>query len=90
MTEKIELDLEKNSPYRVALDLAYEIARSEKKIASTSALGSTEGGERKYWLELYAQCRRVVLSGASAEQALKLRGPKQAEDDKDPVLGLRG
>lgn len=90
MTEKIELDLQRNSPYRVALELAYEIAKSEKKVHSASALGVTEGGNRKYWLELYAQCRRVVVGGDSAEYVLKQASSKSTDEDNDPPVGLRG
>ena len=63
MADKIELDLEENSPYRVALDLAYRIANAEGKYVN--------GGDRKYWLELYQQTRNVVVVGRSAAFALK-------------------
>jgi|HubBroStandDraft_3_1064219.scaffolds.fasta_scaffold1053187_1 hypothetical protein len=66
----VEVDLEKNSPYRVALDLAYSIARTEGK----------EGKERNrgYWLRLYAQCRKVVKDGRRPEDVLK-----DHDDDED-------
>lgn len=67
VADKIEVDLEQNSPYRVALELAYTIARAEGKL--TMALTS---GDRKYWLELYHLCRRSVVSGDTAAMALKL------------------
>jgi hypothetical protein len=63
VADKIKLNLEENSPYRVALDLAYTIASHEGKYNS--------GGDRQYWLELYQRCRKVVVLGASAEFALK-------------------
>lgn len=67
MADKVEVDLGQNSPYRVALELAYTIARAEGKL--TMAMTS---GDRKYWLELYHVCRRVVLSGDAAALALKI------------------
>ena len=63
MAEKIKLDLQENSPYRVALDLAFNIAQAENKYNS--------GGDRKYWLELYQRCRSVVVDGNTAEYALQ-------------------
>jgi hypothetical protein len=53
VADNIKLDLEENSKYRVALDLAYKIASHEGKF--------NNGGDRKYWLELYLQARSVVL-----------------------------
>ena len=64
MAEK--LDLEHNSPYRVAYELALMIARAEDKID-----GPRVNGDRKYWLELYQRCRSVVVAGTTAEYALQ-------------------
>jgi hypothetical protein len=58
VAEKIKVDLEDNSPHRVALELARTIAHCENKTAE---------GDRKYWLELYYKCRRVVVSGNMPE-----------------------
>lgn len=65
MAEKTELDLEQNSPYRVAYDLALMIARTEGKLHA-----ATVSGDRKYWLELYQRCRSVVVDGHTAALAL--------------------
>lgn len=62
MTEKLEMNLEQNSPYRVALELAYTIAKTEGKVLS---------GDRKYWLDLYQRCRSVVVVGKTATYALE-------------------
>jgi len=67
MAEKFEVDLERNSSYRVTLELALIVARAEKKdfgVAGTP-------GDRKYWLDLYARCRNVVVDGWAAAEALK-------------------
>ena len=64
MADKIDINLEENSPYRVALDLAYKIAHAEQKLNS--------GGNREYWLKLYQQARKVVVDGSTAAYALKL------------------
>jgi hypothetical protein len=69
VADKVEVNLEQNSPYRVSLELAYTIARAEGKL--TAAMTS---GDKKYWLELYQSCRRVVLSGDTAANALKSIG----------------
>jgi hypothetical protein len=66
MGEQVKVDLQDNSPYRVALDLAREIADSER--------GSTLGGagqkqDRDYWLKPYLQCRSVVLNGIQIKEA---------------------
>lgn len=63
---RVEVDLERNSPYRVALELAFMIAKAEDKLTV-----SGPNGDRKYWLDLYAKCRRVVVKGDSAQYALK-------------------
>lgn len=67
VADKVEVDLEQNSPYRVALELTYTIAKAENKLN----LGGGATGDRRYWLELYQTCRRVVLSGDTAANALK-------------------
>lgn len=54
MADTVKIDLEENSKYRVALDLAYKIAHNESKFAD---------GDRNYWLKLFQQTRNVVLSG---------------------------
>ena len=63
MADKIDINLEENSPYRVALDLVHDIAKSEGRPVG--------GADRKYWLTLYEQCRRVVVDGRSAKDVLK-------------------
>jgi hypothetical protein len=60
MTDDVKIDLQDNSPHRVALELAYAIAKAERE----------ERG-REYWLNLYAQCRSVVLDGMSAADAME-------------------
>lgn len=67
MTTDVKIDLEENSPYRVAFDLARQITFDEKH-------GLREKDPRTYWLNLYAQCRRVVFKGYNAEQAIKETG----------------
>ena len=67
MTDQVKIDLQDNSPYRVALELAFAIARAESKLTS---------GDRKYWLDLYDRCRRVVVRGDSAAFVLK-QGPEE-------------
>jgi hypothetical protein len=62
MSEKVSIDLQENSPYRVAFDLASRIAQGE---------GKSTSGDRKYWLDLYERCRQVVLKGHTAVSALK-------------------
>ena len=52
MAETIKVDLEENSRYRVAFDLAARIANNEGKLTT---------GDRDYWLKLYLQARSVVL-----------------------------
>jgi hypothetical protein len=54
MSDKIELDLEENSKYRVAFDLASRIANNESKLTT---------GDRDYWLKLYLEARSVVFHG---------------------------
>jgi hypothetical protein len=62
VADMTDVNLEENSPYRVALDLAFKIASHEGKFNT--------GGDRKYWLELYQRCRKVVVAGAPADIAL--------------------
>lgn len=62
MADKIQIDLEENSRYRVALDLAFRIAHVE---------GKSNDGDRKYWLDLYQRCRSVVVNGHTAAFALE-------------------
>lgn len=54
MAENVKIDLHDNSPYRVALELATQIANSE---------GKSGTADRAYWLKLYLDCRGVVLKG---------------------------
>jgi hypothetical protein len=61
MAETVKVDLEDNSPYRVALDLAYRVAH-----------GETGNKDRKYWLDLYAQCHGVVTRGWTADHAMQI------------------
>jgi hypothetical protein len=60
MSDKVSIDLQDNSKYRVALDLAKLIAYDEKTPKT-----------REYWLQLYGQCRSVVHNGSLVEDALK-------------------
>jgi hypothetical protein len=66
MAEQVKVDLQDNSPYRVALELAHAIAHSEG--ASTLG-GSGKKQDRDYWLKLYLQCRSVVLKGTQIKEA---------------------
>jgi len=61
MSEQVKVDIQDNSPYRVALELAYQIAKSE----------DASQRDREYWLDLYARCRSVVVHGKSARSALE-------------------
>jgi len=70
MADKVKIDLQENAPYRVALDLAFEIAKTETNRAS-ERYKKAAADPRAYLLELYAQCRSVVNDGWTAEQALK-------------------
>ncbi len=63
MAENVKIDLEDNSKYRVALDLAFRIAHAEQK---------TTTGDREYWLKLYSQCRQVVIDARNADYAQKM------------------
>jgi len=63
MTEQVKVDLQDNSPYRVALDLALSIANHERG-GMWSGEGTAPKQDRDYWLKLYLQCRSVVLSNA--------------------------
>lgn len=67
MTEQVKIDLQDNSPYRVALELAFTIARAEGR---AGGMGS-QSADRKYWLDLYERCRKVVVSGWETSEALK-------------------
>jgi hypothetical protein len=73
MTDKVKIDLQENAPYRVALDLAFEIVRNESN-SRTERFKQAATDPRTYLLELYAQCRSVVIDGWSAADALKKRG----------------
>jgi hypothetical protein len=66
MAESVKVDLEENSPYRVALELAHKIAQIEGKLNSNC--------DRKYWLDLYHQCRQVVLHNRDADFAMTGKG----------------
>jgi len=63
MAEQVKVDLHDNSPYRVALDLAFRIAHDD---------GGVSARDRKYWLDLYAQCYGVVHKGWDADHAMKI------------------
>ncbi len=54
-------EIKLDSGHRVALDLAYQIADHE----------DVELKNREYWLRLYQNCRRVVISGSTAASALE-------------------
>lgn len=49
-----KLDLEENSPYRVAYDLMKDIVAAEKKEFA-------EGEARDYYLTLFGKCRSAVF-----------------------------
>jgi hypothetical protein len=59
MADKVETNSSDGSLHRVALDLALRIYSSELSVTK----------DRTYWLNLYAQCRRVVLNGMDAKSA---------------------
>lgn len=69
VTDKVKVELPDSSPHRVALELAYEIARLES-LAHAKKVPHTRTNPRGYWLELYAQCREVVIGGRCAKYAL--------------------
>lgn len=71
MADSMKIDLQDNSPYRVAFELATRIAHSEGKSGS--------GGDRAYWLKLYLDCRRVVLNGTLPKD---LREKEPRDDDE--------
>jgi hypothetical protein len=52
VAESVKVDLQENAPHRVALDLAYHIAKVE---------GKYTGGDRDYWLKLYLDARGAVI-----------------------------
>ncbi len=79
---RVEVDLERNSPYRVTLELALMIARAEKKdfgVAGTP-------GNRDYWLNLYSQCRQLVVKGTLPQNVIKGKGSSAsgAESSLEP------
>jgi hypothetical protein len=59
MADEVKVDLQDNSPYRVALELMYRIAQNE-----------TPNKDRAYFLGLYVQCRKVVVDGWRAKDAM--------------------
>jgi hypothetical protein len=59
MAEQVNVDLQDNSPYRVALELTRTIAKQE----------AGQKQDRDYWLKLYLQCRSVVLKGIQIKEA---------------------
>jgi hypothetical protein len=59
MADEVKVDLQDHSPYRVALELTYRIAQNE-----------TPTKDRAYFLSLYAQCRKVVVDGWKAKDAM--------------------
>ena len=66
MAEQVTVSMQDTSQYHVALELARQIAGSER--------GSTMGGpgakqDRDYWLKLYLQCRSVVFKGTQIKAA---------------------
>lgn len=63
MADKVETNSPDSSPHRVALDLALRIYSSELSVPK----------DRAYWLNLYAQCRRVVINGMDAKTAQEER-----------------
>lgn len=60
MADSVEVDLMDSSKYRVAYDLMNRIAHTE-----------TATKDRQYWLNLYTQCRKVVLLGQDADSAME-------------------
>jgi hypothetical protein len=63
MTDRVTVDLEENSKYRVTLELARQIAAEEAHQGAKR--------DRRYWLDLYARCRKVVVDGYPADNALQ-------------------
>jgi hypothetical protein len=59
MADEVKVDLQDNSPCRVALALADRIANAEA--------GGGRKADRPYWLKLYFECRRVVVDGAKPQ-----------------------
>ena len=67
MSERVKIELH-DSAHRVALELALEIAQAEK---AHDLAAEADTNPRVYFLNLYAQCRSVVLGGYNAEDAMK-------------------
>jgi len=63
VAEQVKVDLQDNSPYRVAFELAHTIANKE------GLGGAGPKQDRDYWLKLYLQCRSVVLKGVQLKDA---------------------
>jgi hypothetical protein len=72
MAEKVAV-AGSDSKQRVAYELAQEIARHE---------GVDDKAPRRYWLELYRQCLKVV-NGQSLPSDLRERSRDDDDDDED-------
>jgi hypothetical protein len=80
VADDVTIDLQDNSPYRVALELALEIAKAET--ARGIAKQESTSDPRAYLLNLYAQSRRVVVDGFSVEEALE-EEEEEGEDEEE-------
>jgi hypothetical protein len=68
IADTVKVDLSDSSAYRVAFDLAHQILEDElKNVDGTRA--KAQADPRAYWLDLYAQCRSVVVDGHTAKYA---------------------
>ena len=70
MADNVKIDLDDSSKYRVTLELARTIMHNEKD-TNAAKFKTAQTDPRAYLLELYAQCRKVVVEGSSADYALK-------------------
>lgn len=59
--------IQEDSFYRVALDLAVNIAVAESNLERPPVQ------DRAYWLDLYHRCRQVVYNGKTSAEALQAR-----------------
>jgi len=68
MADKQTVNFEENSPYRVAWELAKEVAKQEGAIQNKAPLAKAD--PRSYWFDLYAQSRRIVMDGWDARTTI--------------------
>jgi hypothetical protein len=74
VSDNVKIDLDDNSKYRVTLELATRIFGEELTKPETKE--SFKADPRSYWLNLYAQCRRVVLDGYPPKDGKRSTDPK--------------